>query len=151
MENCNTITIRVNFKDRSEANLEQINALLAAMPLRELDLQDTAGYTAVTSNPLGRVISRRYGLDEATLICHLADEGEGFRYRIDTLVCDPAEDREKVLETWRQENPSQVVRILITTGTEGGLGCIIAHHRKQDWDVPARPSSRHRGLYLMKS
>lgn len=151
MENHNIITIRVNFKDRSEENLQQINALLAAMPLKNLEIENTSGYTAVASNALGRVISRRYGLDEATLICHLAEEGEGFTYRIDTAVCDPADDREEALENWRQENPSRAVRLLITTGTEGGMGMIIAHHRKPDRDAPKRAASRYRGLYLMKS
>lgn len=61
------ITIRFDFKNRKASDLRQLNALLATMKLKDLDLEDMQGYLPVTRDGDGNLLDKFYSLDSGTL------------------------------------------------------------------------------------
>ena len=126
------ITIQFDFRNRRAEDLVQLNALLAAMELRDLQLKDSDGYLATTTDGEGNLISYRYGLDSGTLICVPAEDGAGYRYQIDSLVADNSVAHEEVLQLWRKNHPDRAIRIVIRSGFDHVSGYIIMHHQRID-------------------
>lgn len=126
------ITIQFDFRNRRAEDLVQLNALLAAMELRDLQLKDSDGYLATTTDGEGNLISYRYGLDSGALICVPAEDGVGYQYQIDSLVADNSVAHEEVLQLWRKNHPDRAMRIVIRSGFDHVSGYIIMHHQRID-------------------
>lgn len=124
------ITICFDFKNREASDLQQLNALLATMKLKDLDLEDTQGYLSVTRDGDGNLLGKRYGLDSGTLVCKLAGSGRGFCYQIDTVVVDKAVDYDTYMDCWRESHPDRAMRTVITIEFASDFAYIIAHHQK---------------------
>lgn len=125
----NTIKIEFDFNDRKSENLEQLNALLAAMELEELELDDLSGYLAVTEDGEGNLLHKRYGLDSGTLRCKPRAGGD--RYQLDTVVVSDSVDHDEYVTCWRQTNPDRIIRTVITIGFNEDNAYVIAHHRRR--------------------
>ena len=123
------ITLTYDFDRGRAEDLEQINALLATMRLRELELEDHKGYLATTRDAKGNLLRRRYGLSHGKLICRLAEDGDGDIYQIDTVVTDHSVDYDTFLGTWRKEHPDRVQRIVIAVEHRPALAYIIIYHQ----------------------
>lgn len=124
------ITITYDFHNRQQEDLDQINALLAVMQLEDLQLEDAEGYLATTSDAQGVLLGRRYGLDSGRLICRIAENGGGNRYRIDTCVEDSCLDPDECLQHWRDSHPDRAMRIAIVVNFDAVNGYLIVHHEK---------------------
>lgn len=124
------ITIHFDYKNREASDLEQLNALLATMKLKELKLEDTEGYLAVTRDGDGNLLEKRYGLDSGSLVCTLADGGNGYCYQIDTAVADRSVDYDTFINGWRESHPDRALRTVITLEFAMEYAYIIAHHQK---------------------
>ena len=148
MESRNTIIIEMTFKDRRETDLPQINALLATMPLKELEVKESRGYLAVTRSPQGT--ERRYGLDEARLVCHLADcSEEGFCYQIDAITYEHWEDEDGLMQRWRETHPGRILCMTITRCYQSCCCCMIIHRGTGVQDLPHTAPTRRRGMRLL--
>ena len=125
-----TITHHVDFdfKDREASDLEKLNRILASLKLEKLELKNSKGYLAVTQDGEGNLLEKRYGLDNGTLICTPSRNGDC--YQIDTAVADKSVDHDELLEIWRANNPTRVMRTVITMGYETDFAYIILHHQK---------------------
>lgn len=55
--------IEFNFKDRESSDLEKMNRILSTMKLENLELKNLSGYLAVTRDRDGKLLEKRYGLD----------------------------------------------------------------------------------------
>ena len=126
------IRIHFEFKTRSAEDLEQLNAILAAMPLQELELENTEGYLATTTDGEGNLVGRRYGLDSGTLVCTRAEEEPGLFYQIDSLVADKSVGHKDVMDIWRGSHPERIVRMAVRVGFEEVVGYLILHHQRLD-------------------
>lgn len=124
------ITINFDFNNREASDLQQLNALLATMKLKDLDLKDTHGYLAVTEDGDGNLLHKRYGLDSGTMVCKLAGSGNGYCYQIDTVVVDKTVDYNTYMDCWRESHPDRTVRTVVTIEFATDFGYIIAHHQK---------------------
>ncbi len=124
------ITIRFDFKNREESDLQQLNALLATMDLSDLSLEDFTGYLAVTEDGDGNLLHKRYGLDSGKLVCELADNGNGYCYQIDTIVADRSVDYDAFVNGWRESHPDRTWRTVFKIGFQEDFACIILHHQK---------------------
>ncbi len=131
------ITINYDFKNREAEELEQINAILSVMRLRDMKIEGFKGYLETTRDGKGNLLHKRYGIDRGTLICKEAHGNQhGYTYQIDTVVVDDAAgvEGETVLDWWRAAHPDRVIRISITVGYKGSKAYTIAHHEKFDGD-----------------
>ena len=117
-----------DFKDREATDLEKLNRILASLKLEKLELKNSKGYLAVTQDGEGNLLEKRYGLDSGTLICTPSRNGDG--YQIDTAVVDKSVDHDEFLEIWRINNPSRVMRTVITMEYETDFAFIILHHQR---------------------
>jgi len=124
------ITISFDFKNRKASDLRQLNALLATMKLKDLDLEDMQGYLAVSKDGDGNLLHKRYGLDSGTLVCKLAGSGQGYHYQIDTVVVDKAVDYDTYMNCWRGSHPDRTMRTVITIEFESDYAYTILHHQK---------------------
>lgn len=125
------ITITYDFHNRRQEDLDQINALLAVMQLEDLQLEDAKCYLATTRDAQGVLLGRRYGLNSGRLICRIAENGGGNRYRIDTFVEDSGLAGDDCLQHWRDSHPDRVMRISIVADFFDTVkGCLIVHHEK---------------------
>lgn len=127
------ITIHFEFKNHKASDLQQLNALLAAMKLSDLQLDDSDGYLVVFQDGDGNLLEKRYGLDSGTLVCKLADSEDGYCYQIDSIVTDHSVDHDTFIKDWRECHPDRVLRILVTVEFEEDIAYLIIHHQK----VPA--------------
>lgn len=117
-----------DFKDREATDLEKLNRILASLKLEKLELKNSKGYLAVTRDGDDNLLEKRYGLDSGTLICTPSRNGDC--YQIDTAVVDKSVDHDEFLEIWRINNPSRVMRTVITMEYETDFAFIILHHQK---------------------
>lgn len=127
------MTIQFQFKNRNAEDLEQLNQMLNAVKLQNLELEDTSGYLATVTNGKGRLIRKRYGFDSLTMICTPAESEDGYRYRIDTVVADRDIPYEEFLDRWRRGHPDRVIRTVIVMGFGEDLAYILAHHERIDF------------------
>ena len=118
-----------DFKDREASDLEKLNRILASLKLEKLELKNSRGYLAVTRDGDDNLLEKRYGLDSGTLICTPSKNGDF--YQIDTAVADRSVDHDEFLEIWRINNPSRVMRTVITMEYETDFAFIILHHQKK--------------------
>lgn len=124
------ITIQFDFKNRSPEDLEQLNAILSAMKLQDLRLEDSEGYLATTTDGEDNLISYRYGLDSGTLVCKLAKGKTGYQYQLDSAVVDKIVDHDEFLQIWRTQHPDRMVRIVIRADHGTVAGYLIVHHQR---------------------
>lgn len=117
-----------DFKDREATDLEKLNRILASLKLEKLELKNSKGYLAVTRDGDDNLLEKRYGLDSGTLICTPSRSGDC--YQIDTAVADRSVDHGEFLEIWRINNPTRVMRTVITMEYETDFAFIILHHQK---------------------
>ena len=123
-----TYHLDYDFRDRRASDLEQLNKLLSAMKLKNLELENTEGYLAVTRDKDDNLVHQRYGLDRGTLICTPAKDGDC--YQLDTVVTDRSVTYDDFLAVWRKNHPNRVVRTVITVGFDGVFAYILAHHQR---------------------
>lgn len=121
-----TIRISFEFRDQQAADLDQLNALLATMPLTDLDLEAPRGYLCQTKHYAedGETVldtTYRYGLTSGTLVCELPsqrmnEDGEAHIYQIgqEPYPLDAAMDGNAFYSLWSAEHPDAVIRTLIT-------------------------------------
>ena len=124
------IHIRFDFNQRKAEDLEQLNAMLAAMKLQELRLENVRGYLATTTDGDGNLLGYRYGLDSGELVCSLAPDQNSLCYQLDSIVVAESVDPDVFLDIWRGNHPDRVVRIVIRTEYDGVSGYLIAHHQR---------------------
>ena len=124
------ITITYHFHNRRQEDLDQINSLLSVMKLEDLQLEDATGYLATSTNAQGVLLNQRYGLDSGKLICHIAKDGGGNCYRIDTCVEKDNLNPDDCLQHWRDSHPDRAMRIALVIGFDDVNGYLIVHHEK---------------------
>lgn len=78
----------------------------------------------------GNLLEKRYGLDSGSLVCTLADGGNGYCYQIDTAVADRSVDYDTFITSWRESHPDRALRTVITLVFATEYAYIIAHHQK---------------------
>lgn len=120
--------VEFEFKRREAADIEKLNRVLAAMKLKELDLENPRGYLAVTRDGEGNLLHKRYGLDSGTFICTPARDGDC--YQIDAAVVDHSVDHEEFLDIWRSCHPDRVMRTVVSMEFDEASGLIILHHQR---------------------
>lgn len=122
------IIINFDFKHfREESDLEQLNALLNAMSLQDLRLEDGEGYLCITKDGSKKLLGRRYGLDGGTLYCTLARRSPGYHYRIDTFAESPTENHYEQIQEWIKSHPDRNICYSIVVGFEECDGYVIVH------------------------
>lgn len=120
------------FKDREASDLEELNAILSAMTLTSLELEDEDSYRATMRDSTGNLLRRRLGLDSGILIGIRPRCGEkGYRYQIDTVVVDASVDSEEFTQIWRDLHPNQVIRTVYEGGNDELRTFVILHHQKE--------------------
>ena len=124
------MTMTLQFPDRTRTDLDQLNAILAALKLDSLELENTCGYLATTRTADGTLVERRYGLDNCTLNCEEATGDAGLRYQMDTLVTEPFAVHDEVVQCWREDHPDRVVRIVQIAEYDDAWAFLIVHHQK---------------------
>lgn len=119
-----------DFKDREISDLEELNAILSAMKLTSLELEDDESYRAITRDRNGRLLRRWLGFDNGTLIGTRPRYGEkGYQYQIDTAVISSAVDPEEFTQIWRDLHPDRVIRTICEGGNDELRTFIILHHQ----------------------
>ncbi len=109
--------------DRVETDLQQLNAMLAALKLESLELEDADNDLATARNTEGEIIRQRFGLGRCILNCEVAEDEEGCQYQFDTLAASAETPHQALVNRWHEEQPDRVVRIVQVTGYETVQGC----------------------------
>ena len=128
--------LEFNFKDREETDLEELNAILSAMTLISLKLEDKDSYRAIMQDGNGKLLRRRLGFDSGVLIGTRPRHGErGYRYQIDTAVVDASVDSDEYTQIWRDLHPDRVIRAIYEGGNDEHRTFVILHHRKDSQGI----------------
>lgn len=127
------ITMTFDFRERRAEDLVQLNEILATMKLDELQLTETDGYMATTTDGDGNLLGYRYGLDRGKLVCKLSKGRRGYRYQIDSVVVDESVDHDEFLDIWRKSYPNRVLRMVIRSGFDDVAGYLIVHHQRESF------------------
>ena len=126
------ITITFDFPEREEADLQQLNAMLATMKLKKLKLEDFETYLCTTSDGNGKILNHRLGLDCGKLVCIPAeDDQESNIYQIGCEVVKYPKDSDQYVDFWWKTHPDRVVRTLIAMDYSGKTGFVVLHHQKK--------------------
>lgn len=124
------ITIQFDFPDRRIGDLQQLNKILQAMELTDLDLKNTEGYFALVIDLQNTVVNWHYGLERGTLHCELADGRPGHHYQIDSYVPDDVTDHDAYLDNWQKEHPDRVMHLYFYSKSSNMIAYTIVHHEK---------------------
>lgn len=126
------ITITFDFPEREEADLQQLNAMLATMKLKKLKLEDFETYLCTTTDGNGKILNHRLGLDCGKLVCIPAeDDQESNIYQIDCEVVGYPMESDMYVNGWRTTRPDRIVRTLIAMNYNGKTGFVLLHHQKK--------------------
>lgn len=113
-EGMQTYTLTCEFKDRSEADLERLNALLSELPLTDLRLGGTPDtYTAICTRyaPDTQAVTEQSasaGIDHIQLIGRRLPGNPTRRYQVDVGICDADQDLVEFSANWRAQHPDRV-------------------------------------------
>ncbi len=138
-----TINITFEFRDQEATDLDQLNAMLATLPLTDLSMKDLRGYLCTTTQyekdgETVQSIAYRYGLRQGVLVCELPSKRDdlitvpGDIYRFDQAVF-PIEanmDSDAFVAQWNAEHPDRVIRLLYSVGFENHTAFLYAHHER---------------------
>lgn len=132
-ENPSTFVINIDFSftSRENADLEQINKLLAAMEVNMIEFDDFDGYLAketVYMDDVPDEISFRYGFDEGTLICTKTSNEKLRRYRLDQCIVENGADFNMFIESWKQLNPGRKLNTIYTIEYDTHTAYIILNY-----------------------
>lgn len=123
--------LEFDFKEREASDLEELNAILSAMTLTSLELEDEESYRAIMRDGNGNLLRRRLGFDSGVLIGTRPRHGEkGYRYQIDTAVVDASVDSDEFTQIWRDLHPDRVIQTIYEGGNDELCTFIILHHQK---------------------
>lgn len=128
-----TFEIRLNFAfySRENTDLLQINNLLDAMVLNEVEIDEFDGYLAKDTVYVNDVLSEvnyRYGFDEGKLICRRVSNENLRRYRIDQYTFGNDTDQDVFIENWKRMNPDRRLDTVYTIQYDAQTACIILHY-----------------------
>lgn len=123
-----TINIDFNFAEPNGSCVRQLNALLAAMELRDMELY--IDFTSPRDMRKGAV-SRRCGT-RGSLVCELASGGGGHRFQIDTQTAmhTTDEDEEIFIECWCKKHLDRVLHTVIVYSF-GEVKAYVLVHRER--------------------
>ena len=127
----NMMKIHFEFEDQKATDLEQLNAMLGALRLQSLELENTSGYLQTVRNGDGELIEQRYGLTCCTLNCERAEDEDGLVYQMDTAVTPLNVEHEAFVKDWRERHPDRIVRIVQSTDFDDARTFLIVHHQKR--------------------
>lgn len=131
-------TLIMEFERDKEDGVEALNAVLAAMPLSDLSLEDADGYMKTTRNYKdGCEVSVRleYGLDKVVLTCE-RDEDEPLRiWRLDVETVpagdeDEENENEGYADRWRAAHPDRMMRLFQQIRYQSGDAFLVLHHER---------------------
>lgn len=126
------IRLQFDFKDRAPEDLDQLNRILAAMELTDVDVEDVNGYLATTQEYQGdRVVNTtyRYGLDNGILVCKKDDCGQTHRFQVTTMVFEGANAmRGRAFEEyWRAQYPERMLSTVVTVGFAQQTALVVVY------------------------
>lgn len=125
------IKIQFDYKDGNKEDLDQLNQMLAAMELTEVDVEDLSVYLCTTQEyDHDVVIDTRYrcGLGSGILVCKKADREKAYRYQIATEVFEAdAMGDDAFSEYWRERYPERKLSTVITYGFDAHKAVVAVY------------------------
>lgn len=114
------IKVQFEYNDCREEDLNQINQILAAMELTDVDVEDLSVYLCKTQHfDHGVVVGTTYrcGLSNGILVCKKADFEKTYRYQIAAEVFETDAMEDSAFEDyWREKYPERRLSAIVTYG-----------------------------------
>lgn len=112
------VRIQFHYNDARKEDLDQINQMLAAMELTDVDVEELSVYlTKISMLNEGIVVDTAYrcGLYKGTLVCRRDEAQKVYRYQIATEVFEAGVMEEDAFEDyWRERYPKRRIDTIVT-------------------------------------
>ena len=126
------VRIQFEYNDRKEEDLDQLNQMLAAMELTDVDVEDLSVYFCTRHELEHEVIvgtTHRCGLNSGILICKKADLEKTYRYQIATEVFEDADAMKNgtFADYWREKYPERKLSTVSTYSFDTYLAVVVVY------------------------
>ncbi len=125
------IKIQFEYNDSNAEDLDQINQMLAALELTDVDVEDLSVYLCKTQEYDHEVVvdtAYRCGLNRGTLVCRKADLEKTYRYQIATEVFEAGEMEDEAFENyWRGKYPDRRLSTIFTYRFETHTAYVVVY------------------------
>lgn len=125
------IKIQFEYKDGKKEDLDQLNQMLAAMELTDVDVENLSVYLCTTQEFDHNVVvgtTYRCGLGSGILVCKKADCKKTYRYQIATEVfeADAMED-DAFADDWHERYPERKLSMIVTYGFDTHRAVVVVY------------------------
>lgn len=125
------VRIQFEYNDGNEEDLDQLNQMLAAMDLTDVDVEDLSVYLCKTQDiDHGVVVDTTYrcGLNDGILVCKKAAFEKTYRYQIATEVFEAdAIEEEAFANYWCEKYPERRVSTITTYDFDTYTGAVVVY------------------------
>ncbi len=128
------IKIQFEYKDSNAEDLDQINQMLAAMELTDVDVENLSVYLCETQEYDHEVVvgtTYRCGLNRGILVCKKAELEKTYRYQIATDVFEAGAMEDGAFENyWRGKYPERRLSTIATYGFDTHTAFVVVYYEE---------------------
>lgn len=126
------VRIQFEYNDGKEEDIDQLNQMLAAMELTDVDVEDFSVYLCTTKElEQGNVVGITYrcGLDSGILVCKNAAFEKTYRYQIATEVFEKADEMEDgmFVNYWCEKYPELKLSTVLTYDFDSHTAMVVVY------------------------